>query len=166
MDMSKAYQAGVTDYCLQRSGDRDKVSTTVAECQQSGGPSAVCWFSPHRRPRRQGRLAQHESMAQRKTRRTSRKLTGAEPNQDKNLCTAKAYQMRLVLQDIYRSANVATARHRFKVLCRWVRLDGALYKVGIFYLDADSGQDELGTVFGRNPGLLEMGHNQRVLWKD
>jgi transposase len=41
--------------------------------------------------------------------------------QDKNLGTAKAYQMRLVLQDIYRSANAATARHRFKVWCRWVR---------------------------------------------
>jgi transposase len=40
---------------------------------------------------------------------------------NKNLITAKAYQMRLVLQDIYRSADVASARRSFKVWCRWVR---------------------------------------------
>lgn len=40
---------------------------------------------------------------------------------DKNLMTAKAYQMRLVFQDIYRSADAACARKRFKVWCRWVR---------------------------------------------
>lgn len=40
---------------------------------------------------------------------------------DKNLITAKAYQMRLVLQDIYRSPDATTARRRLKVWCRWVR---------------------------------------------
>lgn len=39
----------------------------------------------------------------------------------KSLRTAKAYQMRLVLQDIYRSANATEARQRFRVWCRWVR---------------------------------------------
>ena len=39
----------------------------------------------------------------------------------KNLSTAKAYQMRLVLQDIYRSATASQARWRFRVWCRWVR---------------------------------------------
>lgn len=39
----------------------------------------------------------------------------------KNLRTAKAYQMRLVLQDIYRSVNATEARQRFRVWCRWVR---------------------------------------------
>jgi transposase len=51
---------------------------------------------------------------------------------DKNLCTAKAYQMRLVLQDIYRSAGAATARHRFQVWCRWVRWAARFYKLGLF----------------------------------
>jgi transposase len=41
--------------------------------------------------------------------------------QDKNLWTSKAYQMRLVLQDIYRSENRSTACQRLKVWCRWVR---------------------------------------------
>jgi transposase len=39
----------------------------------------------------------------------------------KSLRTAKAYQMRLVLQDIYRSPTAGVARHRFGVWCRWVR---------------------------------------------
>jgi transposase len=39
----------------------------------------------------------------------------------KSLCTAKAYQMRLVLQDIYRSVRATEARRRFRVWCRWVR---------------------------------------------
>lgn len=39
----------------------------------------------------------------------------------KSLRTAKAYQMRLVLQDIYRSASATEARQRFRVWCRWVR---------------------------------------------
>jgi transposase len=39
----------------------------------------------------------------------------------KSLRTAKAYQMRLVLQDIYRSVSATEARQRFRVWCRWVR---------------------------------------------
>ena len=33
----------------------------------------------------------------------------------KSLCTAKAYQMRLVLQDIYQSATASEARQGFRV---------------------------------------------------
>jgi len=33
----------------------------------------------------------------------------------------KAYQMRLVLQDIYQSPTATVAGHRFRVWCRWVR---------------------------------------------
>jgi transposase len=51
---------------------------------------------------------------------------------DKNLSTSKAYQMRLVLQDIYRSADATTARHRFKVWCRWVRWVARFYKASLF----------------------------------
>jgi len=50
----------------------------------------------------------------------------------KNLATAKAYQMRLVLQDIYRSADVTTARGRFKVWLRWVRWVARFYKGRLF----------------------------------
>lgn len=40
--------------------------------------------------------------------------------QNKNLITAKAYQMRLVFQEIYRSPDAASASRGFKVWCRWV----------------------------------------------
>ncbi len=40
--------------------------------------------------------------------------------------------MRLVLQDIYRSAEAASARHRFRVWCRWVRWAARFYKAGLF----------------------------------
>ena len=52
--------------------------------------------------------------------------------QDKNLCTAQAYQMRLVLQDIYRSSDAATARHRFRVWSRWVRWVARFHNASLF----------------------------------
>jgi transposase len=52
--------------------------------------------------------------------------------QKKNLCTAKAYQMRLVLQDIYRSADVGQARERLRVWCRWVRWVARLCTQNLF----------------------------------
>jgi transposase len=52
--------------------------------------------------------------------------------QEKNLCTGKAYQMRLVLQDIYRSPNAGVAQKRFKVWCRWVRWVARFYKSLVF----------------------------------
>jgi transposase len=51
---------------------------------------------------------------------------------EKNLCTGKAYQMRLVLQDIYRSPNAGVAQKRFKVWCRWVRWVARFYKSYVF----------------------------------
>jgi len=41
--------------------------------------------------------------------------------ENKNLATAKAYQMRLNLQDIYRLDDVTKARERLRAWCRWVR---------------------------------------------
>src|SRR5258708_4140610 len=70
-------------------------------------------------------------------RKTQENLTNKERDRmgkikDKNFCTAKAYQMRMVLQDIYRSADAGTARHRFKVWCRWVRWVARFYKTSLF----------------------------------
>ncbi len=52
--------------------------------------------------------------------------------EEKNLCTSKAYQMRLVLQDIYRSPTAGEAQKRFKIWCRWVRWVARFYKSYIF----------------------------------
>jgi transposase len=51
---------------------------------------------------------------------------------EKNLCPGKAYQMRLVLQDIYRSPNSGVAQKRFQVGCRWVRGVARFYKSSVF----------------------------------
>jgi transposase len=40
--------------------------------------------------------------------------------QNKNLITAKAYQMRLVLQEIYQSPDATSASKGLKVWCRWI----------------------------------------------
>lgn len=41
--------------------------------------------------------------------------------EDKNLITAKAYQMRLTLQDIYQIPHVILAERKLLAWCRWVR---------------------------------------------
>ena len=51
---------------------------------------------------------------------------------NKQLATAKAYQMRLVLQDIYRAPAAGAARRRFQVWCRWVRWGARFYKASPF----------------------------------
>ena len=131
MDMSRAYQAGVAETCHNAQVVFDKfhviknISEAVDKVRQAevrvGGPGV--WESLHK--------------SQWLWRKNPENLTDKEQArlvkiQDKNLCTAKAYQMRLVLQDIYRSADAATARHRFKVWCRWVRWVARFYKFNLF----------------------------------
>jgi len=131
MDMSKAYQAGVAETCRNAQVVFDKfhviknVGEAVDKVRQAevrvGGPGV--WESLHK--------------SQWLWRKNPENLTDKEQArlakiQDKNLCTAKAYQMRLVLQDIYRSSDAATARHRFKVWCRWVRWVARFYKFNLF----------------------------------
>jgi hypothetical protein len=99
-------------------------------------------------------------------RKNPENLTGKEQERmakikDKNLSTAKAYQMRLVLQDIYRSANAGMARHRFKVWCRWVALGGSFPQGQPLCLDGETGANDR-EPSGRNPGALEVGSDQRV----
>jgi transposase len=131
MDMSKAYQAGVAETCRNAQVVFDKfhviknLSEAVDKVRQAevrvGGQGV--WESLHK--------------SQWLWRKNPENLTDKEQArlakiQDKNLCTAKAYQMRLVLQDIYRSSDAATARHRFKVWCRWVRWVARFYKFNLF----------------------------------
>lgn len=79
----------------------------------------------------------------------------------KSLRTAKAYQMRLVLQDIYRSPTAGIVRHRFRVWCRWVRW--AARKVPKHLLRAMVKVADLGgAASGRDSGALEVGPEQRL----
>jgi transposase len=131
MDMSPAYQAGVAETCRHAQVVFDKfhvvknASEAVDQVRRAevrlGGQGV--WDSLHK--------------SQWLWRKNPENLTDREQARlakikDKNLATAKAYQMRLVLQDIYRSADATTARHRFKVWCRWVRWVARFYQAGLF----------------------------------
>jgi len=131
MDMSKAYEAGVAEHCrnAQVVFDKFHVIKNANEAVDKVRRAEV----------RLGGQGVWEALqkSQWLWRKNPENLTDKEQERmakikDKNLCTAKAYQMRLVLQDIYRSVNVASARHRFKVWCRWVRWVARFYKASLF----------------------------------
>jgi len=131
MDMSKAYEAGVAEHCrnAQVVFDKFHVIKNANEAVDQVRRAEV----------RLGGQGVWEALqkSQWLWRKNPENLTDKEQErmskiQDKNLCTAKAYQMRLVLQDIYHSADTATARHRFKVWCRWVRWVARFYKASLF----------------------------------
>jgi transposase len=120
MDMSAAYQRGVRENChnaqvvfdkfhviqnLNRALDqvrRREVKVRGKEVYEALNKTRWIWSKnpENLTPGQKERLGQIEN---------------------KNLATAKAYQMRLVLQDIYRVSEVSTAQRRLKVWCRWVR---------------------------------------------
>ena len=52
---------------------------------------------------------------------TDRQKAKARKIENQNLVTAKAYQMRLTLQDIYDIPHRGVARRKFLAWCRWVR---------------------------------------------
>jgi transposase len=131
MDMSVAYQKGVADNCRNAQIVFDKFHVIqnaneavdkVRRAEVRLGGQGV-WEALHK--------------SQWLWRKNPENLTETEQArlagiQDKNLCTAKAYQMRLVLQDIYRSATAGIACRRFQVWCRWVRWVARFYKAGVF----------------------------------
>lgn len=120
MDMSPAYQKGVRETCRNAEVVFDKFHV-IAHANQAVD-------EVRRAEVRLGAAGVWEALrrSQWLWRKNPENLTEAEQArlaklQPKNLRTAKAYQMRLVLQDIYRSASATVARRRFRVWCRWVR---------------------------------------------
>lgn len=130
MDMSRAYQAGVAENCrnAQVVFDKFHVIKNANEAVDKVRRAEV----------RLGGAEVWESLykSQWLWRKNPENLTQEEEQRlvkikDKNLLTAKAYQMRLVLQDIYRSANASVAEARFRVWCRWVRWVGRFHKASL-----------------------------------
>lgn len=130
MDMSRAYQSGVAENChnaqvvfdkfhvIKNAGEAvDKVRRAEVRLGGKG-----VWEALHKSQwlwrKNPENLSEQEQARLAKIK-------------DKNLGTARAYQMRLVLQDIYRSANGTVAQHRFKVWCRWVRWVARFYKASL-----------------------------------
>jgi len=131
MDMSPAYKAGVAENCRNAQvvfdkfhviQNANKAVDLVRRIEaRTGGADA--WVALHK--------------SQWLWRKNPANLTQKERArwaeiEHKNLATAKAYQMRLVLQDIYRSADVASARGRLKVWLRWVRWVARFYQGRLF----------------------------------
>jgi transposase len=120
MDMSRAYEKGVRENCRNAQVVFDKFHL-IGHANQA--VDAV-----RRKEVRVGGQGVWEALANSQWlwRKNPENLTLPQKERlaqikNKNLMTAKAYQMRLVFQDIYRSPDATTARHRFKVWCRWVR---------------------------------------------
>ena len=120
MDMSPAYQKGVKETCRNAQVVFDKfhvimnVNKAVDQVRRAevrvGGPGV--WDALHKSQWLWRKNPEHL------TEKEVARLAGID---QKSLRTAKAYQMRLVLQDIYKSATATVARHRFRVWSRWVR---------------------------------------------
>jgi transposase len=130
MDMSPAYQSGVAQTCRQAQVVFDKfhVIKKAGEAVDKVRRAEI----------RLGGQGVWEALqkSQWLWRKNPEDLSDEEQKRlgkikDKNLGTAKAYQMRLVLQDIYRSADATTARQRFKVWCRWVRWVARRYEANL-----------------------------------
>jgi transposase len=120
MDMSPAYLKGVKETCRNAQVVFDKFHV-IAHANQAVD-------DVRRAEIRAGGAGVWESLrrSQWLWRKNPENLTESEQARlakidQKKLWTAKAYQMRLVLQDSYRSATATEAGRRFRVWCRWVR---------------------------------------------
>ena len=120
MDLSPAYQKGVRETCRNAQVVFDKFHV-IAHANQAGD-------QVRRAEVRLGGAGVWEALrrSQWLWRKNPENLTESEQARlatlkNKQLATAKAYPMRLVLQDIYRSVSAPVARRRFRVWCRWVR---------------------------------------------
>lgn len=127
IDMSQAYQSGVAAQCrnAQVVFDKFHVLKNVGEAVDKVRRAEVLYGGA------QARTDLYKS--QWLWRKNPENLTDKEKVRfaqikDKKLGTAKAYQMRLVLQDIYRSPDATTARQRLRVWCRWVRWAARFYE--------------------------------------
>ena len=124
MDMSKAYRAAVSEWSKHAVIIFDKYHV-VAHVNASVD-------QVRKYELRYGPLSIREALKRTLWiwRKNRENLTEKEQErlariEHKNLWTAKAYQMRLVFQDIYRSATAEEAKRRFLVWCRWVRMVAA-----------------------------------------
>lgn len=131
MDMSAAYQQGVKENCRNAQVVFDKFHVLANASQRVD--------QVRRAEVRLGGAQARESLrrSQWLWRKNPENLSPQEQVrlakiQTKNLYTAKAYQMRLVLQDVYRSPSALVAKGRFKIWCRWVRWVARFYKAWIF----------------------------------
>jgi transposase len=129
-DMSVSYQSGVAENCRNVQVVFDKfhviknANEAVAKVRRAevrlGGPGI--WESLHKSQWLWRKNPEHL---------TEQEQARLAKIKDKKLGTAKAYQMRLVRQDIYRSPTAGVARQRFEVWCRWARWVARFYQASL-----------------------------------
>lgn len=119
MDMSLAYQSGVAESCrnAQVVFDKFHVISHANKAVEDVRRSEISFkkgTGDHLRKTQWIWRKNPEHLSQEEQARL-------EKLDQQNLATAKAYQMRLCLQDIYRMDQVQEAKQRFLAWCRWVR---------------------------------------------
>ena len=118
LDMSKAYQKGVRQYCpnAEMVFDKFHVIAMANEAVNRVRRAEVRRGLRHEdlKGTRMLWLTNPENLTDSQSERLAR-------IEKANLLTAKAYQMRLTLQDIYRLVHEQAAKRRLLAWCRWVR---------------------------------------------
>lgn len=131
MDMSNAYQRGVADNCRNAQVVFDKfhlianVTKAVDKVRQAEVRSSKKEVWDHLKNSLWIWRKNPENLTEKEQAHLSRM-------DQENLCTAKAYQMRLCLQDIYRLGNQNQARRSLLAWCRWVRWIAKKHKEFLF----------------------------------
>jgi transposase len=130
MDMSPAYVAGVKNNCRNAAIVFDKFHL-IAHANH-----AVDLV--RRAERRRGEAGARAQLHQTQWlwRKNPANLTASEQARlaridQQHLATAKAYQMRLALQDVYRLPTASAARRRLTAWCRWVRRAARRQRCGL-----------------------------------
>lgn len=120
MDMSPAYQKGVSQYCPNARIVFDKYHVIANVCQAVDHvrKTESNWGSDQARQDLQNTLWLFRKNPQNLTESQRVRM---EKLRAKNSWTAKAYQMRLTLQQIYGEAHEGRAREAFLNWCHWVR---------------------------------------------
>ncbi len=121
MDMSQAYQSGVAEHCRNAQVVFDKfhliahANKAVDQVRQAEIRTGNAGVWQQLQKTQWIWRKNPENLTDKQTKR----LDHLKAKHD--LATAKAYQMKLQLREIYREPQAGVARHRFKVWCRWVK---------------------------------------------
>jgi transposase len=119
IDMSPAYQKGVRENFGNASLVFDKFHVVQATNE---GVEAVRRLEAQESEDKRKALAKSQWIFRKNPENhTDREVARANQMDEKHLMTVTAYQMRLILQDLYELRDVRQARRDFQIWCQWVK---------------------------------------------
>jgi transposase len=119
IDMSPAYQKGVRENFGNASLVFDKFHVVQATNE---GVEAVRRLEAQESEDKRQALAKSQWIFRKNPENhTDREVARANQMDEKHLMTVTAYQMRLILQDLYELRDVRQARRDFPIWCQWVK---------------------------------------------